>query len=260
MTIDDREEFQQSTVPRKEVNDLLSELFDLPSNFLDFNYVSDMLTIDTNAQNKPALEMQDLDQSLVTPIKEMDAALKTPNNNSGIIEEMQNSPITSNTSVHYFDPNVASTPARPLGEVSIPSDNELQQSTNLSNTLVASTDSNSQYSYPYLTNSFMYNSSQDKSSIFVPFIKLAANTPQNDVSVPNTPIVVSFPSNLVMTPYSNQTTAINPEVVRLAQQLEGGPVPKRPGCRSKAVRFRNFKELENLTPSQVKAKVRTISK
>lgn len=266
----DREEFQLHNVSKKEYNDLLNDCFNLiDPNLLDLNFF-DTLTLDTNSSKYPATTTDELNESLVTPVKvdsmavkQIDGPLTTEpikDQKETVTQVQAESPISSNV-ISYFDPCVISTPAKPNynnnNTISTIHQTQQQSFDSFNSTLNCTS-----YSHPY-----SFTSLQEKSPVFVPVMTFTTNSnaPHNHVALPYNSILVTIPPEATATTPAMPPTVISSiqannssnQMQYLNQQIQAGPISKRPGCRAKRSRFKSaaYRELENLDPNSIKPKV-----
>lgn len=272
---DDREEFQHGNVPKKEVHDLWNEIMESCVNsdlseYPDFGALAD----DWNPAKLAAINADDLDATLETPIKQTEESSAVPETNKGrskVVAAPMASPAASNANISYFDPNAMSTPAR------VDQTPEQQQSQSRSqsfdsfnSTLLAppsqptnhgSTPVNQQYVYQYPTGSTYSFDSNTPILIQTP-IPFAGNS-----NTLNQYLTRASQSNIVKMSSEAVTTSAIPSTVITSFQIDDDSTRMTPrnrqtrsgrksGHRSKTPRFKNaYKELENLDPNAIQPKV-----
>lgn len=254
--LDDREEFQQVNVSKKEVNDLLNDWCScIDLNFLDFNDL-DGLTLDTSSSKHLPTTSNATNESLVTPVKQIDESVITPEPNQN---QTKSDMISSNPGISYFDPISISTPAKPnYNNNSIPTiyhQTQQQSFDTFNNTLFSVNESG-----------FSYTSPRDKSTVLVPVMTFTTNSnaSPNQLASPYNVYVTIPPETTATTPAMSSTVISsiqsnnnNNQIIHLSQQIEAGRVVKRPGCRAKRSRFKSaaYRELDNLDPNAIVPKV-----
>ncbi|XP_055309941.1 uncharacterized protein LOC129573467 [Sitodiplosis mosellana] len=264
---DDREEFQHVNVSKKEVNDLLNDWYScIDINFLDLNEF-DTLTLDTSSSKHPPTATDDLNESLVTPVKQIDEPepnkYQTPSETAEV--PVDSPEIPSNPGISYFDPSAISTPSKPnyINSPTTRIHRTQQQSLNSSNSTLLSVNETTTVhntSYPY---AYSVKPLQDKTSVFVPVMTFTTNSNASPheltLSYPSS-ILVTIPSDATSTTPAMPPTMISSiqsihnsnQMLQMSQQQIGaGQTIKRPGCRAKRSRFKSavYKELENLDPN-----------
>lgn len=249
---------------KKEVNDLLNDWYSC----VDVNFW-DTLTLDTSSSKHPPTStttaIDDLNKSLVTPIKQIDEPLTTPDPNK--TQKQSNtpvsieSPITSNTEITYFDPSVMSTPAKlNYNNDAISPVHRTQQSFDSFNSTLLSVNDTMTHctSYPY---------SFTPQPVFVPVMTFTTNSnaSSDQLAIPYNSILVTIPPEATATTPAMPPTVISSiqssndsnQILGLSQKIEAGPPNKKLGCRAKRSRFKSalYRELENLDPNAVVQKV-----
>lgn len=248
--LDDREEFQHVNVSKKEVNDLLNDWCScIDLNFLDFNDL-DNLTLETNSTKHLPTTSNETNESLVTPVKQIDESLNTPESNKN---QTKSDMISSNPGISYFDPISISTPAKPnYNNNSIsPMYHQTQQQSfdRFNNTLFSVNESG-----------FSFPPPRDKSTVLVPVMTFTTNASSNPSTSPYN-VYVTIPSETTATTSAMSPTVIssiqsnnnNNRMLHLSQQIEAGAAVKKPGCRAKRSRFKSasYRELDNLDPNAI---------
>lgn len=223
-------------------------------NFLDLNEF-DTLTLDTSSSKNPPITTQNMDDSLETPVKQMEEELTAPEQNKEIQVHIES------PQIGYFDTSVLSTPAKQNWSnsyISSPMQRTQQNSSLLSN------DTTTVRNAPY---TYSLTSIHDKSSIFMPVIAFTTNS----IASPNQlalTYLVSIPSDATSTTPTMTSTVISSiqtnksndnHLLDLTQQIDKVKTNKRPGYRAKRSRFKSARyiELENLDPNATKPKVST---
>lgn len=225
-----------------------------------------------------AVNFDDLNATLITPVKQIEQSLATPETTQNLSKSKvatatsstSSSPGPSNVSISYFDPTAMSTPARVNGqmvstvrlETAEQSQQQQQQSDSFNSfdsTLLAPPISPS---IPSVNNGSTLNSPQ-----FVYQYPTNANLPTVS-SESNLPILISIPQyqmqpimiNMSSDPKTTSTTENTSEIDQLKRQIQSGPVSKKRGYRDKRSRFKSaaYVELENLDPNTIQPKVRPI--
>lgn len=269
-------------VSKKEVDDLINDIlnscgdlneFDLQCGVSDFTEYANQLAVDGNLPKQVTVDVDDLNATLVTPVKELEesnSAPETSKNQSQSKVLAASTPSTSNTNISYFDPSKMSTPAKDINTSNqIPSLNQKpeQQSFDSFNSTFLHTSSgsdsrtliNQQFTYQYPTNNYSIGSLELSSPILTPAV-LITSTSHATVAMPYAPIssgtitTTAAPSNVISSIQSNENSI---EITHLNRQLQAGPVQKKPGHRAKRTRFKSaiYTELENLDPNTIQPKV-----
>lgn len=223
-------------------------------NLLDLNEF-DILTLDTGTSKHPPAETDNLNDSLVTPIKQDEEPLNTPEPNKTQTQETIGSPLSCNPEISYFDPSAISTPAKPNydnNSFSSLNQTQQQQSFDSFNSTLLSVNE------PIPPCAYSINPMQDKSSVFVPVMTFTTNSnaSPHQLALPYNSILITIPPEATMTTPAMPPTMISSvqsnnsnSNLLLSQPNETGP--KRPGCRAKRSRFKSavYRELENLDPN-----------
>lgn len=214
----------------------------------------DALNFDWNYPKQTAVNVHDLNATLITPVKQIEEPPATDHNQSkSELTTAIASPGPSN--ITYFDPIAMSTPARVNGQLSstICRETTVQQqqqfnsfnsfdSTPISPSVNSgSTIISPQIVYQYATNTILPTVSQFQTQ---PIVINVPYDPKPTSSIPST-VVPSHQS------YDNSI-----EIDRLNRQIQSGPVRVR-GYRDKQSRFKraDYVELEHLDPSTIPPKV-----
>lgn len=274
--VDDREEFQQINVSKKEVSDLLSDWYScIDVNFLDLNDF-DPITLDPNVSKQPSnVQVENLSGTLITPVKQIDEPLSTPETDDirsqtqmlthkqtqSLSEETIQSPLSSK--LNYFDPCAISTPSKPNFNNNFISPNEQlqQQSFNSFNSSLLSVNGSLAHD-TYCKN--VHTSLHDNSPVFVPVMTFTTNSNAsvNNVSLPYNSILITIPSEATATTSAMPSTLISSIQThgfgnKIKPQSETTPSSKKPGCRSKISRFKNaaFAELGNFDLNSIESQV-----
>ncbi|XP_031624264.1 uncharacterized protein LOC116341381 isoform X2 [Contarinia nasturtii] len=256
---DDRDEFQQVNVSKKEMKDLYHDMYDILDineltllNYTEFNPFEP----DFNTSKQAPIVQEDISQSLITPVKHITEQLNTPE-----CEKIQSqtesqatiqAPIPSNPPMSHFEPNIISTPARP----NFIHQTQQQSVDSFNSSLLSVNESPVQCTYPYpYPNAYTFTPVPENSPVMT--FLANSNVASNNFTLP-------YNSNLITTPYeSTSIFTMSSSVISstesdkignsLKTQIECGPTPKRPGCRSKRSRFKSatYKELENFDPNSI---------
>lgn len=258
------------------MHDLLSEIINSCES-LNGLHDFDALTFDWNLPKQSTVNVDDLNATLITPVKQIEESLATPETNPNqsktkvaaaatTSSSVSSSPGPSNANLSYFNPNAISTPAaRVNGQLpaTIRTDQQQQQSDSFDSfdsTLLAP----SQQISPSINGArAMRNSPQ-----FV--YQYPTNTESNPPILISTthyqmqPIMInmssgtnatsSIPSIVVSSFQSNENSV---EIDRLNRQIQSGPVRSKRGYRERRSRFKNiaYMELENLDPNAIQPRV-----
>lgn len=281
---DDREEFQHGNVPKKEVHDLWNEIMESCVNsdlseYPDFGALAD----DWNPAKLAAINADDLNATLETPVKQTDESLAPPETSKSRSSPSKGmaapltSPAASNANISYFDPNAMSTPAKP-DQTPEPQQSlsQSQSFDSFNSTLLAppsqpvchsGTPVNQQYAYQYPT-TYTIHSYESSATVLIPTTTTFTSHPNtlNQYSTqPNQSNLVNMSSEAI-------TTSVMPATVITSFQIEDnsnemtrpnrsnrkGTVQGEPGRRAKKSRFKNaaYRELENLDPNAIQPKVK----
>lgn len=254
----DREEFQPANVSKKELNDLKDELYewliDVP-----LNGFGDPFAFMTNTA-KPSTT-DELNDSLVTPVKDLPEPLLTPNTTTDMITEAETTIQASNdhntSATNYFDPKIISTPARFDPVVSydygayMPYQNTEQiygqhpytDPFNHSFSAINETLNQNSYSYPVGLSPYK----DMNNSFLIPIVTFPTNP--NDVQSNVSPIILPTPAM--------PSTIVTPKITinYCPPQQTETLVKTQPGCRAKRSRFKGatYKDLEHLDPNTITA-------
>lgn len=242
----------------------------------DFNDLSDLLSFDESNSKQAAATEENLNESLITPVKQSDEPL-TEHKEQDKMQSTQpaqplkpkdcdriESPTLLNQETTYFDPNAISTPGKPdFKNNHLYTGHQLQQQSfdSCNSTLLSVNDAVPPNQYSYSINRYSFSPLQENTTIYSPIMTLAGNSrvSSNNISMPyNNQLVINMPAEAPTT-LSNMISSVpsNCQIQYLNQQMEGGPISKRPGCRSKRSRFKSavYKELEQLHPNAVDPQV-----
>lgn len=273
---EDREEFQDGPVSKKEVTDLWTEVYNsidwtndpFLDHRLDLRDLTDFLTMDANTPKQMLPDqVQNLDDSLITPIKDTEQPLATPDASKNHAQPTDSvsviSPISSRANISYFDPSIISTPAKSIDSFSSDSNANQNQQQNLScdsfNSILLSTnESATQYSYtfPYPMNTNSFSPLESKSPILNP---ITTSHPVNNHQLPYSPVPMPSESSIMTLTSAMPPTVISSiqsidsnESLYLKRQIEAGPAPKKARTRAKRTRFKSaaYNELQNFDPSK----------
>lgn len=245
-------------------------------NSLDPNY-SDTFAVDaSNSTKQEPTVREEVNESLLTPVKRIDEPLTTPENNK--IQSQTSEPqaqiqtlLSSHSEISYFDPDANSTPAKPnpnnssVSSVHQSHQQEQQSCDSFNNTPLAVNESWANCTNSYLPNAHTFTPSNEKLPLFVPVMTLATNSnaSSNNDALPHNSILISIPSDVTVTapaimPSTRLSSIQSNDISNHSrQQIISGPAYKKPGCRSKRLRFRSaaYSELENLDPNSIEPPV-----
>lgn len=251
-------------------------MFNDIANIIDVNLL-DMCDFADTISNPPkqiADPVDDLNTSLVTPNKQIDEPLNTPDaSKNQSHSQSQLSPEPSQTNISYFDPRIMSTPGNRSFNNSnnslndhVPQQQQLQTPNQQPIDSFSSTSSLNenrgvpQYSYQYPP--FAFSPTVQHSPIVVAVTTNSIAPPI--ASKPSASYFVSMPTDSIT------TTAI-PSTVTTPMQLSNSAAPpsqtvhaedslKKPGCRAKKSRFKSiaYQELESLNPNSIQPQVQCI--
>lgn len=213
------------------------------------------MTIDLNSAKQAPTADHPLNESLVTPVKQVDELLTIPEPSKVQVQTQEESrvesPVPNNTNISYFDPNAISTPAKPnFNNIVSPALQTQQQSFNSFNsTLLSVNESSTQNTPSYSVNAYSFSPlQQDNVPIYVLTHTNSSVSPEN--------------CKLATNATTSSTQSNSNEMQHLKHQVVTGSTPKRPGCRSKRSRFKRatYKELEHLNPYAIEPQVSSIYK
>lgn len=278
-------------MPKKEVHDLLSEIINSCENLNCLNDF-DALTLDWNLPKQAAFNVDDLNATLITPVKQIEETIATPETNpnqskSRVVTASSSPPPSSPSSpgpsnISYFDPSTMSTPARVNDgdnqtSSTIEQPQKQSQFDSFDTTILAATTApspandgskliNQPFTYQYPTsNAIAIVSLESNVPILIPVSTYTANSnalqPFQTQYLPNSIEISSEAKTTTTTPStvvsSFQLNENAMEIDRLNLQIQSEPVREKPGHRAKRSRFKSaaFKELENLDPNAIQPKV-----
>lgn len=255
--VDDREEFQHVNVSKKELDDLINDLwnncgdlnsYDLQPSMNDFDEYANQLNPDGNLPKQATIDVDDLNATLETPNKQ------TEESQSEVAAASSAGPSNANT---YFNPSKMSTPAKAsfdsnqISEASYQTTEQPQQQQSLAsfdNSLISSANNSSTLGDQQFTYQYPFVTFNDNSSASVP-----TQSSMNLNKMPSEAITTSaIPGTPIPSSQSNEKSV---EIVPMDEQLQGASVEKKPGCRAKRARFKTYKNLEDLDPSAMQPKV-----
>lgn len=265
----DREEFQHGNVSKREVSDLFNELFsDFDINAWDFKDIHDTLTFD-GTSSKQATEAQNLNQSLITPIKQADEQLENQNESLVTpepynIESQSPASIQSPNRINFFGPSAVSTPAKLITNNNSISPAQQPSYDSFNSTLLSVNDVSQQKYMPYPVTPYAYSPQSDAAPTFVPTMSFTTNSvASSNAALPYSSILIhpmppgasttpTIPSTVLSTMQTN-----NNDIDQLNRQIVAGPAPKKSGTRSKKSRFKNieYTDLLNFNPNAIQPKV-----
>lgn len=222
------------------------------------------MAFEPNPPRTVPVQNVDLNTSLITPVKHIDQCISTPETGKNQPQSQLpiGSPTPSNTNISYFDPSAVSTPAKPNfnnSHISPATQQQRHQSfDSFNSTLLAINESSTQYSYP----AYSISPLETKSPVIT--FTTNQNAMPNNSTMTYSSILITTPCESITTPAmpatvisSIQIDNSNNQITQLNRQIQGGPAPKRAGCRAKRSRFKSaaYKELEHLDPNMIRPRV-----
>lgn len=266
-------------VSKKEVNDLWNEVYkSIDIDSLDLRDLTDALTLDSNTPKQMTDQVQNLDESLITPVKETEEPLTTadaskiPTQPTCSVPAI--SPISSSSNINYFNPSIISTPAKSGHDCNVSQSQQQNLSgDSFNSTLLSineSTATQYSYAYPYPMNANSFSQIESKSPILIPIMTCVTSiagvsgVPVNNHQLPSSAMIMPSQSTITTLTSAMPSTVIssiqsndNSQPLYLRRQIEAGPTPKRPGSRAKRSRFKSaiYNELENFNPNNFQPKV-----
>lgn len=247
--LDDREEFQHGNISKKEVYDLFAEFGDIDMNSWDLYYDLPDPLLPDSAPSKQVDADENLNENLVTPVKQINESSVTTHENSQLQEQTvsklqpnESSPmLANNQSINFFEISTSGKPNFKNNTISSGHHDSSLPQTQISHSI----------------NGYSLNPLQDSAMKFAGSSSSYSALPYTQVLVALSPQAITRTSPMLSTMTSSTPLKITHQIVN-QRQVEDKSAQRSKRSKRSQLKCEAYKELERIHPDAIEPQVKEI--